>query len=273
MKFLNVAFSRAAIFLALGVIFVMALSALGQVTDPSTVVKSKQEYHNDYAENVKGTPLDSVAPVANLDTMEAISARLIVSAVTESTVTLSTNHKVGTTSRGDGFTVSRNYTGFYFPPGSSSSSQPDSVWKVYLDSANVAANDEFKLYSSAVADDAPRTAELVFSTDTIKGTSVDTSEAIDVSEGVSAVTFGYANWGQTGAVYEVIYNLGKRSPYGPAVPSDTLADSTGTRLTTAKLWRFWDTDLAEAQWIKVIRRGKVAADTTGPVSELLRWRR
>lgn len=269
MKFLRFKF-----FLALGLLFVLVLAVLGQVSDPQVVnYTTTTEYHDEYVTNVAGAAVDSVLPVANLDTMEAIAGRLIVTAVTESTVTLSTNNKVGTTSRTDGFTVSRNYSGFYFPPGSSSSSQPDSIFIVCLDSASVAANDEFRIYSAAVGADDARTALLVFETDTVKGLAVDTSDAIDVSNGVASATFGYANWSQTGAVYEVIYNLGKRLPYGPAVPSDTLADSTGTRLTTAKSWRFWDVDLAEAQSIKVIRHGLIEADTTGPVSELLRWRR
>lgn len=266
-------FNPAGVWLALGLLLVLALQAFGQVSDPEVVNIPKADYHQENYEFVTGTPVDSIAPAVSLDTMQAISSRLIVTDVTDSTVTLSTNCKVGVTSRKDGFTVDRNYTGFYFPPGSSSQSQPDSLFIVYLDSASVAEDDEFNITAASISEDAARTAEIVFDSDTIFGTQVDTSDAIDVSNGVTTATFGYANWSQTGVVYEVLYNLGKRLAYGPAVPSDTLADSTGTRDTAAKLWRFWDTDLAEAQTIKIIRRGKAAADTTGPVSELLRWRR
>jgi len=150
---------------------------------------------------------------------------------------------------------------------------PDSLFQIYLDSANVAKNDEVTITVIAAAADAPKTALITFANDSIFGTKVDTSEAINLSDGMAKATFGYAADSTTGAVYVVIYNLGKRGPYGLAAPPDTLGDSTFTRDTAKRTWSFRDVDLLEARSLKVIRIGKVEVDTIGPVNQLLRWRR
>jgi len=247
-------------------------SIMAQVVDPSVLESKVVVYRDDSWQNKKGSAVDSILPLVDFDTMQTVAARLIVVAVTDSTVRFSTRLTYDFSVRIDAFTATRKDTCFIFPPGTVSQ-VPDSLFAIYLDSANVAKNDEVIITVIEPTAAAPRTALISFANDTIFGTKVDTSDPVYISDGMAKATFGYAADSVTGAVYIVIYNLGKRGPYGLAAPPDTLGDSTFTRDTAKRTWSFREVDLLEARSIKVIRFGKVEVDTIGPVNQLLRWRK
>jgi len=147
---------------------------------------------------------------------------------------------------------------------------PDSLLYIHLKNRKPNVGDEFKIENAVVPASDGKVVFLEFPQDTLKGTKVDTSGAVYLAGGADAVTFAYQASKATAAVYEVLYNFG--FGWGLASPSDTLADSLFTRTATANTWRFRDVGaLMEAQFIRVIRRGKATTDTAR-ISQSLRIR-
>jgi len=148
---------------------------------------------------------------------------------------------------------------------------PDSTFSLILRNSKPPEKSEaFRIWVEPVGEDEGFVQLIPFANDTLKGTGNDTSEVINLGRGAKEAVFGYKPDGTTAAVYELLYNSG--FGWGLAGPSDTLADSAWTAETQAGSWRFRDVgELLDAELLRVIRRGKSAADTVR-VQQTLRTR-
>jgi hypothetical protein len=146
---------------------------------------------------------------------------------------------------------------------------PDSTFSLVLSaSSSLKAGESFRLALGPAAQDEGLAHKMFFARDTVKGLSVDTSEAMDISRSAGQAVFGFRPGGSLAACYMVLYNAG--FGWGLSVPGDTLADSSWTAAAQTGELRYREAGpLLDAEQIKIIRRGLRGADTAR-VEEFLR---
>jgi len=101
-----------------------------------------------------------------------------------------------------------------------------------------------------------------FAQDTVKGISTDTSRMLYLGGKVRSIQFGIRSSKATPEInYIACYNNG--FGWGQTIPPDTIMLKTETDDAGANAWLWVDEkDIMAAQWMKIIRIGAAAADTT-----------
>lgn len=237
-------------------------SAVGaQVTSPVTTIN--QEFVEIQTGNTSGDLLSSATLVNDRpDTLRP----LIITVVLQDTIIDSTAMvlDVSTVYGGGSKTAYRDTVNIgwqlHLPE---RGSDVDSIFTVELTNASPTIGDRFQLKLVKIPADQGYTTVVPFASSTVSGTDADTSAAIYIGRGAMDVSFGFEPLGSdtTAATYRALYNLGLG--WGMSVPADTIADSTYTWARGRDGLHLKDVgELLGAPWIKLIRNGTRATDTT-----------